>query len=291
MSKDIFNKKWITENAISVCGRYADGVLTIRSLHYQLVGLGMTNDENHYKRVVSAMIDARWDGLISFETFSDLDREMVGETAYEETDLDDIVQQGKENVDFWLNYYRKNRWENQKYYPEVFIEKKALQGVFADVCRRWDVALGACKGYPSLTFLNNASKRFITAGITKIPIVIYFGDYDCSGEDIPRSIEENFSKFDIDVEVRRIALNEQQVKEWHLPHAPTKKTDSRAAGWDGIGQVELDAVKPEMLMKLCDDALASIFDKDLYDDLRQIEKKERVEYRRELKKFVNDLKD
>lgn len=41
---------------------------------------------------------------------------------------------------------------------------------------------------------------------------------------------------------------EQQVIEWGLPPAPAKETDSRTANWDGLGQVELDAVKPEKLI-------------------------------------------
>jgi predicted oxidoreductase (fatty acid repression mutant protein) len=61
MSKDIYTKQWIIDNAINVCSRYANGILTLRALHYQLVGLGMTNDVQHYKRVVVAMIDARWE--------------------------------------------------------------------------------------------------------------------------------------------------------------------------------------------------------------------------------------
>jgi len=75
--KDDFTKDWIIKNSIDVVSQYDDGILTLRALHYQLVGLGMTNDVQHYKRVVSAMIDARWNDLISFETFSDLDRGKV----------------------------------------------------------------------------------------------------------------------------------------------------------------------------------------------------------------------
>ena len=85
--KDDFTKVWIIENSIDVVSQYEKGILTLRALHYQLVGLGMTNDIQHYKLVVSAMIDARWDNLISFDTFSDLDRGMVGETPYHETIL------------------------------------------------------------------------------------------------------------------------------------------------------------------------------------------------------------
>jgi hypothetical protein len=184
--KDIFTKQWIITNSIEIVSEYDKGVLTLRSLHYQLVGRGMTNDIQHYKRVVTAMESARWDNLISFDTFSDLDRVMVGETEYEVTILEDKVEQAKNQVQAWMRAYNKNKWENQPYYPEIFIEKKALQGVFQNVCNKWGIALGACKGYPSLTFLNEAHLRFLEAAMQgKQPVIIYFGDYDPSGEDIP----------------------------------------------------------------------------------------------------------
>ena len=288
--KSEFTKDWIIQNSIDICRGYDKGVLTLRALHYQLVGIGMTNDIQHYKKVVNAMTDARWDNLIDFDTFSDLDRIMVGETKSEETSLEEKVSEAKHQIDLWMRVYSKNRWENQPYYPEVFIEKKALQGVFSNICRRRDVALGACKGYPSLTFLYESSLRFKEAIENgKKPVIIYFGDYDPSGEDIPRSIKNNLLRLDIDVEVRRIALMEHQVLEWKLPPAPTKDTDTRSAKWSGIGQVELDAVKPEMIERLCNNAINDVFDKNLYDELMEEEESERESYKRELKEFVQSI--
>jgi hypothetical protein len=291
MIKDEFTRKWITEHSIDIVNRYEKGILTIRGLHYQLVSIGMTNDTRHYKRVVSAMIEARWNGLIDFDAFSDNDREMIGKTEFEEIRLDSEIEKGKEQVKAWMESYYRNRWENQLYYPEVLIEKKALQGVFQKICYRNDVALGACKGYPSLTFLNEATNRFKEAeNAGKIPIIIYFGDYDPSGEDIPRSVKENVIKLGCEsIEVRRIALMHEQVISWKLPPAPVKAGDSRSANWDGIGQVELDAVKPEKLQQMCQNAIDSIFDKELYHDLKELEKTEREGYQYELKEFVSNL--
>ncbi len=288
---DIYNRKWITDNALSVISEYDKGILTLRGLHYQLVGLGMTNTQNHYKRVVSAMIKARWDGIVPFDTFSDHDREMIGNTDYEITNLEDSVEKGKEQVEAWMNSYYKNRWENQEYYPEVFIEKKALQGVFSPVCYKNDVTLGACKGYPSLTFLNQATIRLKHAVANgKKPVILYFGDYDPSGEDIPRAIKENIIALGCkQIEVRRIALMHEQVMAWGLPPAPAKKTDSRTANWDGIGQVELDAVNPKKLQRLCQEAIDCVFDSKLHEQLLSREERERAQYKQELRLFVESI--
>ncbi len=286
---DKFTRSWIIENSIRICNRYEYGLLTIRALHYQLVGIGMTNTQLHYKRVVGAMIQARWDDVINFEQFSDRDRTMVGETKYEETILEDKIEKGKYQIKAWMKNYSKNRWENQPYYVEVFIEKKALEGVFEGPCSRNRVALGACKGYPSLTFLKEAADRFSYADSeAKTCILLYFGDYDPSGEDIPRSIQENLDRFGVNVEVVRRALMEDQVVEWNLPPAPTKVGDSRTASWDGIGQVELDAAI-DRCDELCQEAIDEYFDYGMLAELDEQEEEETEQYIKVLKDYVKTL--
>jgi len=288
--KDVFTNTWITENALEIVKEYEAGVLTIRGLHYRLVARGMTNSINHYKRVVNAMIAARWDGLIDFTAFSDNDREMLGITSYTATDLDWEIDYGKRQIKAWMTYYSRKRWEQQYYYPEVFIEKKALQGVFESVTRRKGVALGACKGYPSLTFLHDTYKRMKDAAEAgHQPIILYFGDYDPSGEDIPRSIAENLSRMGVDVEVKRIALMEEQVIEMGLPPAPTKEGDTRSAKWEGLGQVELDAIDPKVLQQMCSDAIDDIFNESTYANVQELEAEERALYQQALRDYINSL--
>lgn len=302
--KDRFNRNWIIENSLDIVPRFEPGELTIRGLHYKLVSRGMTNTPTHYHRVISAMIKARWDGLVPFDTFSDYERGLECHTSAEWVDIDDEIERGKDQVKNWMECYYRNRWENQPYYPEVFIEKKTLLGVLRSLCERKDIALGACKGYPSLTFLNESKMRFQEAvDRGQIPVILYFGDYDPSGEDIPRSINENLLKLGVDVEVRRFALLKRQIIEWNLPPAPTKKYeigirkdgstgyigDARDKHWDGLGQVELDAVDPKKLQQLCSDAIDSVFDEDLYQDLLEEQSSEREKYKKELKEFVENI--
>jgi len=93
-NQDEFTRTWIIANALEVIKGYEKGILTIRGLHYRLVSRGMTNTFKHYKRVVAAMIEARWEGLVDFDTFSDLDRGMIGSTDYEHVDLHDTIREG-----------------------------------------------------------------------------------------------------------------------------------------------------------------------------------------------------
>ena len=289
--KDGFDRQWITDNAIEICQQYDLGILTLRGLHYQLVSRGMTNSVQHYKRVVKAIIKARRDGIIAYAQFSDHDREMIGETNAEATDVNDAIEEGKDQICAWMEMYSKNRWENQPRYVELWIEKKALQGVFSPICKSNDIALCPCKGYPSLTFLHDAAGRFLDAVCrSQQPMIVYFGDHDPSGEDIPRSICKNLlCDFGADVDVQVIALTENQCLELDLPPAPVKTTDSRSAGFTGLGQIELDAVRPEILQQWAVKSIESNFDEDLYAELLDAESSEREQYQDALRKYTAKL--
>lgn len=125
--KSPFTKQWILDTGIPIVASYG-GNLTLRALHYRLVAAGMTNDIAHYKKVVNTMIEARWKHLVRFSAFMDHERETLGFTDYRESNVEDAVTFAKQQIKAWASSYKKNMWENQPYYPEVFIEKKALQG-------------------------------------------------------------------------------------------------------------------------------------------------------------------
>jgi len=284
-----YTKDWITQNSIKVLEGYSDKI-TVRQLYYRLVALGMTNDVSHYKKVVNAMIDARWKEIVEFGAFIDRERSMYGETKAEAKTLEDKITNGKEQVKAWMEAYHLNKWENQHEYIEVWIEKKALQGVFESPCNRFAVGLAPCKGYPSLTFVNDAMYRFNDAiDREQNPIILYFGDYDPSGEDIPRIVIENLSRMGCDVEIERIALNQQQITEMKLPSTPAKLTDTRTKNWNGLGVVELDAIEPSILTEMVTAAIKQHFDTDLYMELKGKETTEREQYQIALKEFVEGL--
>jgi hypothetical protein len=289
MRANEFTRQWITDNSVKILESYSDAI-TIRQLYYRLVTLGMTNDLSHYKKVVNAMIDARWKGIIDFGTFIDRDRSMYGETAAAPVKLQSKIEEGKEQVKAWMEAYSLNRWENQFEYFEVWIEKKALQGVFEQPCSRYNIGLAPCKGYPSLTFLHEAAGRFKNAmERDQLPFILYFGDYDPSGMDIPRAIEDNLNLMGIPIEVRRIALTQDQITRMKLPSVPAKLTDTRTKNWEGIGVVELDAVEPNTLVEMVESAIKDHFDSDLYSELKKREASERERYQITLKRFVSGL--
>jgi hypothetical protein len=80
MARDIYSKDWIIEHAVPIVNSYQG--LTVWQLYYRLVAQGMTNSLNHYKRVVNAMTEARWNRKVGFGQFIDRERGIYGETKY-----------------------------------------------------------------------------------------------------------------------------------------------------------------------------------------------------------------
>lgn len=287
---DMFDRKWLIEKMVDVLTGYTEGI-TVRQLYYRLVSVhGLTNDQRHYKRMDEASVAARWKGDIDFDQIIDRERFMCGRTEADDKDVDEEIESGKEQVKAWMENYRLERWSNQPHYVEVWIEKKALQGVFEAPCHKYRTALGPCKGYSSVTFLHEAKPRLQEAQAKGQEIhILYFGDYDPSGKDIPRSARVNLARMGVIVDFQHIALNQAQIRIMHLPGKPPKKSDSRTASWTGGDVVELDAVEPKTLTKMCEDAIAKYFDEDLYEELLEKEKAERKKYQKALKEFVEGL--
>lgn len=286
-----YSRDEIIEESIKELKKYSSGI-TVRQLYYRLVAGGTPNNIRYYKRVVGAMTKARWNNLIPFDAFIDRERSVSGETKCEVLEVVEEVERAKDAIDVWLNTYFLNRWSNQPYYVEVWIEKKALQGVFEGPCNRKGVALSPCKGYPSLTFLSEASDRFDAATyVGQKPVIIYYGDYDPSGTNIPESIKKNLSEMGTDVEIHRAALNPDQIEEMNLPGVPPKTTDSRSANWEGDVAVECDAIEPNKLSEMCLCDIESYFDNDKYDELLRREKEEREEYVSLLKDYLKTVSE
>jgi len=116
----------------------------------------------------------------------------------------------------------------------------------------------------------SAGRRLRQAGIAgQTPLILHLGDHDPSGIDMTRDIQERLSLFsETDVEVKRIALNRDQIDFYNPPPNPAKMTDSRFADYQrlhGSSSWELDALKPEMLVDLIKQEIADVLDPDLFN--------------------------
>jgi hypothetical protein len=234
----------VIEQANTIIAEYWDQgfVLTLRQLFYQFVARALIeNTYLQYKRLGTIVGDARDAGLIDWEAIEDRTRNLRTHSAW--NDPADIIESAAEG-------YREDLWAGQTYRLEVWIEKAALIGVIEGVCTEFRVPHYATLGNGSKTELYKAGKRFadyLDQGL--IPVVLHLADHDPNGIDMTRDIHNRLALYaGRVVEVRRIALNLDQVEQYRPPPNFAKEADSRYAGYvRQFGTTEcweLDALSP-----------------------------------------------
>jgi hypothetical protein len=238
-------------------------VLTLRQLYYQFVARDLIeNKQSEYKRLGTIIRDGRRAGLINWSAIEDRTRRMRFYASWS-TPASIIESAARQ--------YQEDPWDDQISRPEVWIEKDALLGVIEGICGQWRVPYFACRGNNSETLQYQAGKRFerhIADGL--IPIVLHLGDHDPNGLDMTRDNRDRLAEYSRnDVEVRRLALNMDQVQRYAPPPNYAKDTDSRYEAYVrdyGTNECwELDALNPTVIADLIGSEIEALVDRDKWD--------------------------
>jgi len=241
--------KELLDTAIGIIENYFnEGYrLTLRQLYYVLVSKTIIpNITTEYNKLSGLIKDGRMCGLIDWNAIEDRIR-----IPYKHSEFDDL----EDLIEAAINSYRLNRWKGQKNYVELWVEKDALSGVLKPIADKYHITLMVNRGYSSASAMYGASKRFINEAIEKENcILLYLGDFDPSGEDMVRDIEERQIEFRAkNVEIIKIALNPDQIKKYNPPPNPIKRADPRSRQFEekyGGTCWEVDALEPKILHKL-----------------------------------------
>jgi hypothetical protein len=247
--------------------------LTLRQLYYQFVARGLiANRVTEYKRLGSVINDARLAGEVDWEAIEDRTREVRTNPHWDSPS--DLINAA-------ARQYLNNRWDTQPNYVEVWIEKDALVGVFERACTQLDVPLLSCRGYTSQSEMWRAGQRLIEKSDEgKEIVVLHFGDHDPSGIDMTRDITDRLELFGANLDMRRLALNYDQVQKYKPPENPAKETDSRYIGYIskyGDKSYELDALEPTVLARLVTREVQSLIDDDAWEEATERQEQGRKE--------------
>ena len=292
--KEQFITKNFSKNSLDVIGianniinEYLDqGIdLTLRQLYYQFVARDLIpNKQSEYKRLGSIINDARLAGYVDWYAIVDRTRYVRSLSHWNHP---------KEILQTAIKSFHMDKWKNQEYRPEVWIEKDALVGVIENVCNKYDVPYFSCRGYPSQSEIYRAGKRIEEYNYYgHIPIILHLGDHDPSGIDMTRDIEDRVRMFSKNpyIEVKRIALNMNQIERYNPPPNPAKITDSRFAKYVttyGKDSWELDALDPSIIIELIKNELDFLRDPDQYNEKVEEENK----HKNSLNKIIENWED
>ncbi len=233
--------------------------LTLRQLYYQFVARDLIkNNMQEYKRLGRRVNDGRLAGLIDWDAIVDRTRNLQKLSHWD----------NPAGVIASAAYgYHRDLWATQPLRVEVWIEKDALVGVIEGVCERHDVPYFSCRGNVSQSEMWAAAMRHKgyrnASGRRQDTIVLHLGDHDPNGIDMTRDMQDRLLMFQAGTDLRRIALNIDQVRKYDPPPNFVKEADSRTTGYrDQYGEEcwELDALEPQVISELIDDHITTLRD-------------------------------
>lgn len=158
--------------------------ITARGAFYRAVSAGIYPDtaDEHYRSCGRLILQLRRFGFVPYYWISDSTRRRLKPSSWSGlSDFAETVAQA----------YRKDLWERQTDYVEVFVEKDAMAGVIEPITDAYDVTLNVIRGSCSETFVYRVAE--IWKQIHKPIFIFYLGDHDPSGlkieEDLRRRLE------------------------------------------------------------------------------------------------------
>ncbi len=179
--------------------------------------------------------------------------------------------------------YTIPRWHKQPNYVEVWIEKQALANTFSSFLKGLDVRIVVNKGYSGWSFLHENCIRLRGVKRSGKEIhILYFGDFDPSGDDMENHLNEALHYFGLgDVDFQRIAVTEEQIGQFNLPPMPNSKetidkvnNDTRKNGfirkYGRLYIVELDAllaIVPDEFKSIVQESVDQFFGRGIYQNV------------------------
>ena len=245
-----------------------EGTVSLRHLFYRIVSLGLIEKtEKEYQKLSGYSMKWRRDGSIPWSAFVDSNRWYHGVRTFD--DIGEALQNSKQ-------CYRRNLWQSQKIYCEIWTEKEAVAAIAQQAAMPYGVPVFPMKGFGSGSALFALSQQIkLQQRNGKQVYVYHLGDHDPSGRCIDESTVRNLrDDHGVEFNFKRIAVTPAQIKQYKLLTRPTKKTDSRAKNFEGES-VEVDALAPHIIRELVDNSIAQHIDQQAWKREQEFEEMER----------------
>jgi len=244
--------------------------LTVRGAMYRGIGkLWPDSSEPNYNKCARLILGMRRSGLIPYKWIVDGTR--VSDKPSSWSGLADYAEAVAES-------YRKDLWERQEDYIEVFVEKDAMSGIIQPVTRQYDIQLNPIRGFPSETFLWNIAQEWLA--IDKPIHVYYLGDHDPAGLKIEDNLRSKLTEFSgKTVFWKRLAITNEDFRSDLLGFQVKKK--AAAGSWQpyleqyGDRCVEVDAIPAREIRQRVKDSIESHIDQRKWQFLKEQEQREK----------------
>ena len=199
---------------------------SVRHIFYRMTDPRLSEpvekSDRGYRHVQSRCVVLRRAGLIPYNWIADLSRQGYFVNTFD--DAGDFIRQ-------MGGLYRADLWRDADVRCEVWAESRSIASVMLADCKELAVDLYPCGGFSSLSFVHAAAQSHNASADTRPLVIIYVGDYDPAGVLIDVALQRELREHlrsDIDLDFKRVTINEWQVETYDLPTKPRKEGDKRS---------------------------------------------------------------
>lgn len=247
-SKTILDRAWEYVNSVS----YA---VSLRWLFYRLLQDGIYHEKSDYKRLCVLLAKARkefygdWHpNTLTVDARTSIER---GGGRDPNFSVEDEITGLAGVLDFEISHFH-----NQEYYVELWFEAKAMIGQFEHYTR--EITLRPFGGDPSVSYKWQIAKELEQASETygKPIVILYFGDLDDKGQQIPKSAEADIRKWSsVEFNFIHCGLHVEQVERLYVPEDPERP-----------GKYQWEALTDEQAREIISAAIGEWIDEDVIDE-------------------------
>jgi len=253
-------------------------------------------------------------------------RQLIDRSKVTDDTRNPTIWKSEDNLWEFLDelHYMRDYWQDQPIYHEVWMEDQAsLEAVKQSpkrILQKYRMNSRFCKGFNSIgaMWLSYNGDPGLFDGFKNInkPIrILYYGDLNPSGWAIPIIIVRQFKEMGLDIELKRMALNPEQLEEYGIPQYvkisgdPRRKEFNKIFGfqdWEDeplqeyrdekTGKtkrgkkhlnIDLEKIPIEMFEDMLDKDIQNHIDMKIHKQTQDIEKNER----KRLQELLEDLRE
>lgn len=254
---------------------------TVRHVYYLAVTDDLIEKDHgqnraNYNRIVKVLADMRETGLLPWDWIRD-------DTRFRRTGGQ--WRNSRQALQTIQERYRRDLWQSQPNYVEVWCESDSLAGVLWDTTAEFGVDLLPCRGQSSKTFARSAAYQW--KGDARDITVIYVGDFDPDGLLISRSLQERLwrygAEFGLEPNFHRLAVTGDQARELGLTGHDLNPNSKGLGDFSGtceragipLEAVEAEAIPPAAMRGMLREEIEGYIDAELWHREQAIEKAER----------------
>ena len=250
----------IIKERLELFNRY--GIIpTLKTIFYSLVILNIIpNSYSYYKYLSKYTNHARVRGELPISCFPEQDlpkitnsyNEFVDAKQYilkivnylEETSLNPSIQ----------DYHFNNKSDHLYNDIEIWVENNGISFTLHNLLNNSGIKIISNKRTNNLGFINKNIKRLkYSLKEDKKITVLYFANFDLFNTDIDKMINNTLINFNLNIDFKKIAITENQMRNFHLPENPNpeiiRKLDSNLRKeyfirkYGRIFQIELESLQ------------------------------------------------